>query len=118
MSLEGKVALVTGAGSGMGRAIATSFAEESASVVVNDVVWEAAQKTVEGIGPAGARCLAWKADVSSGAKMKSMFRASSRALGHTGHPGEQRRNRRDGFETWSRHQAKCGRPDNGIDERR
>jgi 3-oxoacyl-[acyl-carrier protein] reductase len=49
------------------------FAEEGASVVVNDVVLEAAQKTVEGMGPAGARCLAVKADVSSSAEVKAMF---------------------------------------------
>jgi 3-oxoacyl-[acyl-carrier protein] reductase len=73
VKLEGKVALVTGAGSGIGRAIATLFVEEGASVVVNDVVLEAAQKTVEGMGPAGARALAVKADVSSSSEVKSMF---------------------------------------------
>ena len=73
MRLEGKVALVTGGGSGIGRAVATLFAAEGASVVVNDVVLEAAQKTVEGMGSAGTRTLAIKADVSSSAEVKSMF---------------------------------------------
>lgn len=73
MKLEGQVALVTGGGSGIGRAIAKLFAEEGASVIVNDIVLEAAQKTVEEMGPAAARSLALKADVSSSTEVKSMF---------------------------------------------
>lgn len=42
-------------------------------MIVNDIVLEAAQKTVEEMGPAGARSLALKADVSSSAEVKSMF---------------------------------------------
>jgi 3-oxoacyl-[acyl-carrier protein] reductase len=49
------------------------FAEEGASVIVNDVVLEAAQKTVAEMGPAGARSVAMKADVSSSAEVKAMF---------------------------------------------
>lgn len=73
MKLEGRVALVTGAGSGIGRAIAMLFAEEGASVIVNDVVLEAAQKTIAEMGPAGAHSVAMKADVSSSAEVKAMF---------------------------------------------
>ena len=73
MRLANKIAVITGAGSGMGKAMAELFAAEGASVVVNDVVLEAAQKTVEGMGSAGTRTLAIKADVSSSAEVKSMF---------------------------------------------
>ena len=46
MKLEGKVAIVTGAGQGIGRAIALLLAKEGAKVVVNDVNLEAANKVV------------------------------------------------------------------------
>ena len=44
MELEGKVALVTGAGAGIGRAIVLAMAHEGAAVVVNDIVQEKAEK--------------------------------------------------------------------------
>ena len=53
--LSGKVSVVTGAGMGLGKAYAIGLAKEGASVVVNDVVPEAANKTVEEIKALGAR---------------------------------------------------------------
>jgi len=49
MKLKQKVALVTGAGQGMGRAIAQRFAAEGATVVALDLNLEAAQQTLQGL---------------------------------------------------------------------
>ena len=48
--LEGKVAVITGAGSGLGRAMATRFAAEGAAVLAADLNEEAARATVETLG--------------------------------------------------------------------
>ena len=58
MKLKDKVALVTGAGQGMGRAIAQRFVAEGATVVALDLNLEAAQQTLAGLGGSSvARCL-------------------------------------------------------------
>jgi 3-oxoacyl-[acyl-carrier protein] reductase len=71
MKLKDKVALVTGAGSGIGRAIAMLFAEEGARVIVNDVQKDVAEKTVTEIG--GARARAIQADVADSGQVRAMF---------------------------------------------
>jgi 3-oxoacyl-[acyl-carrier protein] reductase len=64
MRLKGKVAIVTGAGSGFGEAIAMRYAQEGASVVVNDVVLESARRVSGAITGKGGAAEAVVADVS------------------------------------------------------
>ncbi|MGE0880516.1 MAG: SDR family NAD(P)-dependent oxidoreductase [Acidimicrobiia bacterium] len=79
--LEGKVAVVTGAGSGIGKATALRFAHEGASVVVQDLRGDAAQTTVDEITAAGGKAMAWGSDVSDSAAIAAMFDASTAQLG-------------------------------------
>jgi 3-oxoacyl-[acyl-carrier protein] reductase len=78
MKLEGRVALVTGGGSGIGRAIALRFAAEGARVVVNDIHRDTAERTAGEIG-AGARAIA--ADVADSTQVRAMFAEVERAGG-------------------------------------
>ena len=73
MTLENRIALVTGAGSGIGRAIALLYAEHGAAVIVNDINLDAANKTIEEMGIAKSKAYAANADVSDSAEVKAMF---------------------------------------------
>ena len=73
MKLKDKVALVTGAGSGLGRAIALAFAREGAKLVVNDISEERAAATVADIQALGGYAIAIAADVSDSQQVKDMF---------------------------------------------
>ena len=64
MQLEGKVAVVTGSGSGIGRAIAVRFAKEGAKVGVWDLNGAGARETVQQITEAGGSAMAIEADCS------------------------------------------------------
>ncbi|MGO4532736.1 SDR family oxidoreductase [Paenibacillus sp. 2TAF8] len=64
MKLQNKVAIVTGAGSGMGKAIATLYAQEGAKVVVSDINEEAAQAVVQEIQSNGGEAFVLLANVA------------------------------------------------------
>ena len=63
--LNGKVAIITGAAEGIGRAIAMRLAEEGAKVAIADINDAVAAKTAEEIRPSGAQAVAVKFDVTS-----------------------------------------------------
>ncbi|GAB4135890.1 MAG: 3-oxoacyl-ACP reductase [Cyanobacteria bacterium J069] len=81
MRLSNKVALITGAGSGIGRESAILFAKEGAQVVVCDVNLATAQETVSLIETAGGEAIAVQADVSKAADSKAMIDAAEAAYG-------------------------------------
>ena len=81
MKLKDRIALITGAGSGIGRAIATLFAEEGARVIANDVNEQAALETVEMLGSGASGSRAIQADVADSAQVKAMFAEVEREFG-------------------------------------
>jgi len=75
--LEGKVAVITGAGSGMGRASAEVFVREGAKVLAADISGRE-EETVEALGDA---VVAFRVDVSDEASVEAMFAAALEAFG-------------------------------------
>lgn len=81
MRLKDKVAIITGAASGIGRETAILFAREGAAVVAVDLNVEAAKTVVSEIGAAGGRAIAVQADVSKAADCEAMVAAAERVYG-------------------------------------
>lgn len=79
--LAGKVAIVTGGGSGIGRAAAVRFAQEGASVLVADVAGERAEAVAGEIGTAGGSARSFAVDVSDPGQVEAMAAAAVDAFG-------------------------------------
>ncbi len=79
--LDGKVALITGAGSGIGRESSLLFAAEGATVVAVDVNEAAARDTVRDVEAAGGRAIAVRADVVKADDCRAMVEAAEKAYG-------------------------------------
>jgi NAD(P)-dependent dehydrogenase (short-subunit alcohol dehydrogenase family) len=79
--LRAKVAVITGAASGIGAAMARSFVLEGMKVVLADIEGEALNKTTDELRKTGADVLAVQADVSNGGDVESL---AAKSLGHFG----------------------------------
>jgi len=81
MKLANKIALITGAGSGMGRVASLLFAKEGAKIAAIDIDEKAAHETARMIESEGGKAIAVKADVSKSADAQAMVAATVEKLG-------------------------------------
>lgn len=79
--LSGKCGYVTGGGSGLGRAIATSLTEAGAAVVVSDINLAAAEEVAKEIQVRGGRALALRTDVACKAEVEELVNTTTEKLG-------------------------------------
>lgn len=81
MKLAEKVAVITGGGKGIGRAIALRFAGEGAKVLLNGTSKEAIEEVAEEIERSGGHALAYQADIAEEANVRQMIEAALSAFG-------------------------------------
>lgn len=81
MELKNKVAMVTGAGSGIGQAIAFRLARAGARIIVNDLNAQSAENTVEKFKDFGARGFPYQADISNPDEVRSMVVEGTKRFG-------------------------------------
>lgn len=79
--LDGKVALITGAGGGIGRASATLFASEGARIICVDIDEGSCEETAEAIRSAGGEAVSERADVSSSKDVAAMVETALDSFG-------------------------------------
>jgi NAD(P)-dependent dehydrogenase (short-subunit alcohol dehydrogenase family) len=79
--LDGKVALITGGGSGMGRLASTVFAREGARIVVTEIAEAAGNETVAAVRAAAGQAVFVRTDVSKDADVAAAVRAGEREFG-------------------------------------
>jgi 3-oxoacyl-[acyl-carrier protein] reductase len=109
--LAGRIALITGAGRGLGGAIALDFAKAGADIVICDIDMPALEETRRSVEAAGASCLALRCDLRSSAEVAEMFACAVKRFGTvhilvnnaavapTGKADEQRRNKHYAYMT-------------------
>ncbi|MDQ2652388.1 MAG: SDR family oxidoreductase [Chloroflexota bacterium] len=81
MQLEGKLAVITGAATGIGRATALLFAQEGAAVAVGDINEAGAQQTVADIAAAGGKAWFFACDVTNAGDVAALFNNAAEAMG-------------------------------------
>src|SRR4030042_287221 len=81
MRLEGKVAIITGAGAGIGQATAVLFAKEGASVVIDDIDQTKGMETVELIKGQNGKVIFVHADVSKAESVEKMVNVTINTYG-------------------------------------
>jgi len=81
VSLSGKVALVTGAGSGIGRAVSLALAGQGVAMVVNDIDLERAQATAKEVVARGVQAVPVRADVTIPEDVQAMLKEARHELG-------------------------------------
>ena len=91
MKLKGKVAFVTGFGSGLGQAIAVMFAKEGAAVAGISKTESKGLETVAAIEKAGGKALFRAGDICDSAQMKALIDDTVQAVRRPRYPRQQRR---------------------------